>query len=97
MSTFWSKKRKGKAVGQYDSSKFVSENTQDRYFDSVSKRNPIAERGLCLTGIDWPNITANIQKRGWDNFCAQPLSAIVSVIREFYVNVLEHNNQKINV
>ena len=52
------------AIAQFDSSKFVSENAQDRYFDSVSKRHPIDERGLCVTGIDWPNITANIQKRG---------------------------------
>ena len=48
------------AIAQYDSSKFFSENAQDRYFDLVSKRNPIAEKGLCLKRIDWPNIIANI-------------------------------------
>ena len=82
-----SKKRKGKNVAQFDSSKFVSENAQERYYDSVSKCHPIAERGLCVTGIDWPNITTNILKWGWKNFCAQPLSAIV----------LEHINHKIFV
>ncbi len=60
MSTYVSKKRRGKGVVQFDSSKFVSENAQDRYFDSVSKRHPIAERGLCVTRIEWPNITTDI-------------------------------------
>ena len=97
MSTFANKKRKGKGVVQFDSSKFVSENAQDRYFDSVSKRSPIAERGLCVTGINWPRIKANISKRGWDDFCAQPLGAIVPVVREFYANVPEHNLRKVFV
>ena len=71
----------------------MSENAQNRYFDSVSKRHPIAERGLCVTGIDWPTITTNIMKRGWDNFCAQPNLAIVPVVREFYTNVPKHVNR----
>jgi len=57
----------------------------------------IAERGLCVTRIDWHNIIGNIQKRGWGNFCAQPLSAIVLVVHEFYANVPEHNNQKVTI
>ena len=64
-------------MAQFDSTKFVSENAQNRYFDSVSIQHPIAERGLCVIGIDWPTITANIAKQGWDKFCAQPKLAIV--------------------
>ena len=41
MSTSGNRKRKGKSVVQFDSSKYVSENALERYFDSVSKRHPI--------------------------------------------------------
>ena len=37
MSTSTGKKRKGKGVAQFDSSKFVSENAKNKYFDTVSK------------------------------------------------------------
>ena len=60
MSASRSKKIKGKAMVQFDSSEFVSENAQDQYFDSVLKRHSLAKRGLCVIGIDWPTITTNI-------------------------------------
>ena len=83
MNASGSKKRKGKSVIQFDKAKFVSENAQNRYYDSISNRNSIVERGLCATEINWPSITANIRKRKWDDFCAQPLAAIIPVVREF--------------
>ena len=97
MSTSANKKRKGKGVVQFDSSKFVSANAQDRYFDSILKHSPIAERGLCVTGINWPRIKANIVKKGCDGFFTQPLVAILPVVREFYANALEHNLRKVFV
>ena len=90
-------KKKGKGVIQFDKTKFVSENAQNRYYDSISNRNSIVERGLCVTGIDCPTITANIRERKWDNFCAQPQVAIVPVVREFYANVPEHHHRKVFV
>ena len=48
------KKRKSKLV--FDTEKFVSEEAQTRFHDSVVKRNPIAERGLCITWVNWPSI-----------------------------------------
>ena len=53
MSTSATKKRRGKNVEKFDSTKFVSKNAKNRYFDSVLKRNPIDERGLCVSSIDW--------------------------------------------
>ena len=97
MDASGSKKRKGKGVIKFDKTKFVSENAQNRYYDSVSNQNPIAERGLCATEINWPSITANIRKRKWDDFCAQPLAAIVPVVTEFYANVPKHHHQKVFV
>ena len=97
MSTSVNKKRKGNRVVQFDSSKFVSENAQERYFDSVQKLNPIGEQGLCVTGVNWPIIKANIVKRGWEGFCAQPFSVIVPVVREFYANATKHNLRKVFV
>ena len=85
-----SKKRKGKVIEKFDSNKFVSENAQKWYFDSMLKRNPIAKRGLRVMSIHWYEITENFRNRGWDSFCAQPLAAIDSVMREFYANALEH-------
>ena len=63
MDASGSKKRKGKGVIQFDKTKFVSENAQNRSYDSMSNQNLIAERGLCVTRINWPTITANIRER----------------------------------
>ena len=82
---------------QFDKTKFVSENAQNRSYDSMSNQNLIAERGLCVTRINWPTITANIRERKWDNFCAQPQAAIVPVVREFYANVPEHHHRMVFV
>ena len=88
-------KRKSKLI--FDSDKFVSEEAQTRYHDSVVKRNPIAERGLCVTGVNWPSIQNNFRARKWDEFCNQPKAAIVPIVREFYANAPEHNNRKVFV
>ena len=45
---------------QFDKTKFVSENAQNRYYDSISNQNLITERGLCVTRINWPTITAKL-------------------------------------
>ena len=59
------KKRKSKVV--FDTEKFVSKEAQIRFHDSVVKRNPIVERGLCITGVNWPSIQYNFRARKWDN------------------------------
>ena len=89
------KKRKSKVV--FDSSKFVSEEAQIRYHDSVSNRSLIAERGLIPTSSGFPGIWNIIRQRGWGEFCAQPKLAIVPLVREFYANALEHDNRKVFV
>ena len=63
MDASGSKKKKGKGVIKFDKIKFVSENAHNRYYDFVSNQNSIAEKGLCVTGINWSNITANIRDR----------------------------------
>ncbi len=89
------KKRKGKVV--FDNSKFVSEDAQTRYYDSVSGKTLIAERGLIVTPTGYPGIWNNIRARGWSEFCAQPKMAIVPIVREFYANAPEHDNRKVFV
>ena len=89
------KKRKSKVV--FDSSKFVSEEAQIRYHDSVSNRSLIAERGLIPTSAGFPGLWSIIRQRGWGEFCAQPKSAIVPLVREFYANALEHNHRRVFV
>ena len=95
MASSSNKKRKSKVV--FDTEKFVSEEAQIRFHDSVVKRNPIVERGLCITGVNWPSIQNNFRARKWDNFCDQPKAAIVPIVREFYANAPEHNNRKVFV
>ena len=95
MASSSSKKRKSKLI--YDSDKFVSEEAQSRYHESVVKRIPIAERGLCVSGVSWPAIQNNIYARKWDEFCKQPKAAVVPIVREFYANAPEHNNRKVFV
>ena len=60
------KKRKSKVV--FDSSKFVSEEAQIRYHDSVSNRSLIAERGLIPTSTGFPGIWSIIRQRGGVSF-----------------------------
>ena len=95
MASSSNKKRKSKVV--FDTKKFVSEEAQIRFHDSVVKINPIDERRLCITRVNWPSIHNNFRARKWDEFCAQPKAAIVPIIREFYANAPEHKNRKVFV
>ena len=90
-----SKKRKTKGV--WDRSKFVSEEAQNRYHESVEGRPLIAERGLTITQEGFPELWNNIQQRGWGAFCAQPSPAVVSLVREFYANAPAHEKGKVFV
>ena len=89
------KKRKGKIV--FDKEKFISEDAQNQFHETVAKRHPIAERGLCIPGVNFPSIQNNFRARQWDDFCAQPKVAIVPIVREFYANAPEHDNRKVFV
>ena len=61
------KKRKSKVV--FDGNKFVSEEAQTRYHESVLGRTLIAERGLVVTPTGIPEISSVIRARGWGEFC----------------------------
>ena len=76
---------------------FVSEEAQARYFEYVSGRNLIAERGLTITPTGYPTIAHVIRERKWNEFCTQPKAAIVPIVREFYANAPEHDNRKVFV
>ena len=54
------KKRKSKVV--FYGNKFVSEEAQTRYHESVSGKNLIAERGLVVTPTGYPGISSIIYK-----------------------------------
>ena len=69
-SSSTSKKRKSKVA--FDNEKFVSEEAQARYYEYVSGRSLIAERGLTITPTGYPNIAQVIRERKWTEFCAQP-------------------------
>ena len=58
-------KRKNKVV--FDGSKFVSEEAQTRYYESVLGRTLIAERGLIVTPTGYPSISSVIRARGGVN------------------------------
>ena len=95
MASSSNKKRKGKVV--FDKEKFISEDARNRFYEFVTNRNPIVERGLCITGVHWSSIQNNIWERKWDDFCAQPLATIVPVLREFYANAPKHEHRKVFV
>ena len=69
----------------WDPAKFISEETFKRYRDSFGKRNLIPERGLRPDRKDG-EIMMMIMERKWVNFTKPPVSAVVSVVREFYAN-----------
>ena len=66
-SSSTAKKRKSKLV--FDNSKFVSEEAQIRYHESVSGRTLIADRSLVVTPTGIPEISSVIRARGWGEFC----------------------------
>ena len=70
--------------------KFVSARAEERYNESVKKKQKlIPERGF--VGDDLPPfILQNIQERGWSKFCAPPNEpGVVTIVREFYANYPE--------
>lgn len=96
MASSSSAKKKKQKI-QWDRSKFVSEEAQIRYYESVEGRPLIAERGLTITQGGFPALWSTIQQRGWGAFCAQPSPAVVPLVREFYANAPAHENGKVFV
>ena len=89
---------KGKAVAgssqSFDSSKFLSYETQKKYTDQT-KIHVIQERGLVQKlqpRVNW-TITAN----QWEILCEHPDPAVVPIVREFYANGKERDDLRVFV
>ena len=94
------KRKSNEKVGvSYDSLRFfsVAEAKQYKKALNVVVRNCIPERGLEFGEHNIPAIVAYIEKRGWGNFCKEPLVAMDCIVRKFYTNAFEQKNGKTTV
>ena len=48
------------------------------------------------TGI-MSSIQIDVARRGWEKFCSHPQDPIVSVVKEFYFNMLQQNQRHVFV
>ena len=89
---------KGKAIAgssqSFDSSKFLSYETQKKYTDQL-KIHVIQERGLVQKlqhKVNW-----TIDANRWEILCEHPDPTVVPIVREFYANGKERDDLRVFV
>lgn len=79
--------------GAFNRHKFISKDAADRYRKLVVKSSVIPERGLAPCEVHQPQLFQNIMQRGWSDFVKQPEPAVLSIVREFYANMVEGSSR----
>ena len=67
-----------------DPHRFISQEAERIYHESLFNRSFIPERGFPTSNVFF-NFT--IQNRGWQALCAPPVPRVASVVREFHSNL----------
>lgn len=86
------KRQRGETSGtstKYDKKRFTSASASDKYYNSLSSKTLIPERGLCPE-VEDGELLQMIGGRRWANFTAQPDSSVVKIVKEFYANAKDH-------
>ena len=86
------KSKRGREEKSFDRTWLVSEYADRRYEDYASRKG-IPERGLIVTKMQWPNMHFQIEAMHWHKFCKKPHPSILSIVREFYLNSVEHSHR----
>ncbi|EOY26539.1 Uncharacterized protein TCM_028331 [Theobroma cacao] len=76
----------------FDRIKFVLVEALHRHTQSLLHKSLVSETRIDLPHICYSHISDIIEKRRWETFCAQLEAAVILVVREFYANVVEHEN-----
>ncbi|MED6207376.1 hypothetical protein PIB30_035282 [Stylosanthes scabra] len=79
----------------YDAIRFRSLAHQQHFFEWVQNRTPNMEVPFQLHAIEFPHITAEVEKRGWQYLC-NPIQGImgITLLREFYANAKKTKRER---
>ncbi|MED6220221.1 hypothetical protein PIB30_042872 [Stylosanthes scabra] len=71
----------------FDATRFRSKAHQVHFFSMVQHRTPNIEIPFHFNRNEFPNITAEIERRGWTYLCNPPQGRMgITLLREFYAN-----------
>lgn len=98
-----SKRQRGEGSGtastpppRFDSRRFVSHAAQERY-NRMATRSLVPERGLRPDQSKDGDMAVMIAERNWFTLTEQPEPAVITVVKEFYANVPEHDHYTVFV
>ncbi|PON85987.1 hypothetical protein TorRG33x02_181920, partial [Trema orientale] len=81
--------------------KFETEEAETRYEENIQKQPLNAEKGFLLNNSETmgqqPFIAQVINQHNWRQFCAHPEDPIVPLVREFYANLTDPEEDTVYV
>ncbi|KAK6146208.1 hypothetical protein DH2020_020077 [Rehmannia glutinosa] len=89
-------KQKASTSANYDTDRFVSEAAQDKFFGRLMTRRINAERGFQLGPQDG-HLQRMLRERHWQKLCAPPPPFTPILVKEFYANADDPDEDPTNV
>ncbi|MED6109516.1 hypothetical protein PIB30_034415 [Stylosanthes scabra] len=79
----------------YDALRFKSLAHQEHFFEWVENRIPIVEVPFQFHATEFPNITAEVERRGWQYLCNPIQGRLrITLLRKFYANAKKTRREK---
>ncbi|MED6185837.1 hypothetical protein PIB30_060853 [Stylosanthes scabra] len=79
----------------YDAIRFRSLAHQQHFFEWVQNRTPNVEVPFQLHATEFPNITAEVERRGWHYLCNPIQGRLgITLLREFYANAKKTKRER---
>ncbi|MED6122151.1 hypothetical protein PIB30_037145 [Stylosanthes scabra] len=79
----------------YDAIRFRSLAHQEHFFEWVENRIPIVEVPFQFHASEFPNITAEVERRGWQYLCNPIQGRLgITLLREFYANAKKTRRER---
>ena len=82
----------GRNNQNFDDSRFLSEDSERRYYDIFTRRSIRVERNVVLEDFCETRIAGWFQTLGWTSILSARGEAIVEWVREFYSNMRDVDN-----
>ena len=82
------KKSKGSSPPSFITKRFVSADVEARFHYLVKMRAKLKERGFEINSSHLAYFETIITQRGWQEFCKPPKVAAMTLVHEFYVNLI---------
>ncbi|MED6124860.1 hypothetical protein PIB30_062943 [Stylosanthes scabra] len=79
----------------FDAIRFRSQAHQQHFFEWVQNRTPNVEVPFQLYATEFPNITAEVERRGWHYLCNPIQGRLgITLLREFYANAKKTRRER---